>query len=41
VVNSFDGLSSVKAVCEKHRGLVQYEITADVWKSSALVHMEK
>ena len=33
------GLSSVKAVCEKYRGLVQYEITNDVWKSSALVHM--
>ena len=35
------GLSSVKAVCVKHRGLVQYEITGDVWKSSALVHMEQ
>ena len=34
------GLSSVKAICEKHRGLVQYEITGDVWKFSALVHME-
>ena len=34
------GLSSVKAVSEKHEGLAQYEITGDVWKSSALVHME-
>lgn len=33
------GLSSVKAVCEKHRGLAQFEITGDIWKSSALVHM--
>jgi len=33
------GLSSVKALCEKHRGLVHYEIAKDVWKSSALVHM--
>ena len=33
------GLSSVKAICEKHRGLVEYETTTDVWKSSALVHM--
>lgn len=35
------GLASVKAVCEKHRGIVLYEITGDVWKSSALVHMEE
>ncbi|MCL2010856.1 MAG: GHKL domain-containing protein [Synergistaceae bacterium] len=35
------GLSSVRAVCEKHRGLVQYEIAGDVWKSSVLVHMEE
>jgi hypothetical protein len=34
------GLSSVRAVCEKHHGLAQYEIAGDVWKSSALVHME-
>ena len=34
------GLSSVKAVSEKHEGLAQYEITTDVWKSSAIVHME-
>ena len=33
------GLSSVRAVCEKHRGFAQYEITTDVWKSCALVHM--
>jgi signal transduction histidine kinase len=35
------GLSSVKAVCEQHQGIVQYEITDDTWKSSALVHMEE
>ena len=35
------GLSSVRVVCEKHRGLVLYEIVGDVWKSSALVHMEE
>ena len=34
------GLSSVKAICGKHRGLVQYEIAGDVWKSSALVRVE-
>lgn len=34
------GLSSVRAVCLKHRGLAQNEIIGDVWKSSALVHME-
>ena len=34
------GLSSVKAVCGKHRGFAQYEIAGDVWESSALVHME-
>jgi len=32
------GLSSVRAVCEKYRGLVQFEIAGDLWKSSALVH---
>ena len=33
------GLSSVKGICERHFGLAQYEITGDVWKSSALVSM--
>jgi hypothetical protein len=33
------GLSSVSAVCAKYRGLVQFEITGDTWKSSALVHL--
>jgi sensor histidine kinase regulating citrate/malate metabolism len=33
------GLSSVKAVSEKYRGLIQYEITGGVWKSSVLVHI--
>lgn len=35
------GLSSVKAVCEKYRGLARYEASGDIWKSSALVHMEE
>ena len=34
------GLSSVKAICARHLGFVEYEITGDVWTSSALVHME-
>jgi len=34
------GLSSVKAICGRLLGLAEYEITGDVWISSALVHME-
>ena len=34
------GLSSVNGICKKHEGLAQYEISGNVWKSSALVHME-
>lgn len=34
------GLTSVAAVCKKHRGLTSYEVTGEMWKSSALVHME-
>ena len=34
------GLPSVIAVCEKHRGLVQFDINEETWKSSALVHMK-
>jgi sensor histidine kinase regulating citrate/malate metabolism len=32
------GLSSVKAICEKHRGLVRIDAGKDSWKSSALIH---
>ena len=33
------GLSSVRAVCEMHRGLARYEADENIWKASALVHM--
>ncbi len=33
------GLSSVRAVCEKHGGLMKIESTGSVWKASALVEM--
>ena len=33
------GLPSVRSVCENHRGLVQFEVKENVWKSSALVHI--
>ena len=33
------GISSVKAVCEKHRGLLLIEPGEDTWKASALIHM--
>jgi sensor histidine kinase regulating citrate/malate metabolism len=34
------GLASVRAICDKYGWLCKYEITGDVWKSSALVDME-
>ena len=34
------GISSVKTVCEKHRGLAKFESGELQWKSSALVHMK-
>lgn len=34
------GLTSVKAVCEKHQGFSRHEIIGEVWRSSALVHLE-
>jgi len=48
VTNSFDGqhgsegigLSSVKAVCEKHGGFAEFEIKADVWKVDVMMQME-
>jgi len=33
------GLSSVKAICQNHDGLVCYGFTGDVWESSALLNM--
>jgi len=33
------GLSSVRAVCEMHRGLTRCVADGSVWKASALVHM--
>jgi sensor histidine kinase YesM len=33
------GLSSVKNVCERHGGIVEFEAAGEVWKSSALVEM--
>ena len=33
------GLSSIQAICEKHRGLARIEADKDSWKSSALIHM--
>ena len=49
VSNSFNGqygaegvgLSSVKAVCEKHRGTLEFEISDNTWKATALVQMEE
>ena len=34
------GLSSVRAVCEKHGGMMRIEINGKTWKSSALVNMK-
>ena len=33
------GLSSVRAVCEKHGGIARVEVTGATWKSSAVVEM--
>jgi len=34
------GLSSVKAVCEKHRGLVDHDINGNIWTVTVLIHLE-
>jgi len=34
-------LSSVRAICEKHGGLMRVEINGETWRSSALVNMEE
>lgn len=34
------GLASVAAICAKHRGITNYQARENIWKSSALVHMQ-
>jgi signal transduction histidine kinase len=33
------GLSSIKAICEKHRGMVEHEINGNTWTASVLIRI--